>query len=109
MSRCSITDGKNSDHKLLGKRRINRIILRLDISPAEDNNIINGQCLGKRNCQSVPIARHLFPCPLLAELLSLYLQNWSMFLVVVVLLFRTGSKNSADDPADDREETPWFD
>ena len=36
MYRCSITDDKNSDHKLLGKRRINRIILRLDISPAED-------------------------------------------------------------------------
>lgn len=105
MSRCSITDDKNSDHKLLGKRRINRIILRLDISPAEDNNIINGQWLGKRNCQPVPIARHLFSSPLLAQLLSQYLRNWAMFLVVVVLLFRTGSKNSEDDP----EETLWWD
>lgn len=109
MSRCSITDDKNSDHKLLGKRRINRIILRLDISPAEDNNIINGQWLGKRNCQPVPIARHLFSCPLLAQLLSQYLRNWAMFLVVVVFLFRTGSKNSEDDPADDPEETLWCD
>ena len=32
-----------------------------------------------------------------------------MFLVVVILPFRTGSKNSEDDPADDREETIWFD
>lgn len=105
MSRCSITDDKNSDHKLLGKRRINRIILRLDISPAEDNDIINGQWLGNRNCQPVPIARHLFSSPLLAQLLSQYLRNWAMFLVVVVLLFRTGSKNSEDDP----EETLWWD
>ena len=105
MSRWSITDDKNSDHRLLGKRRINRIILRLDISPAEDNNIINGQWLGKRNCQPVPNARHLFSCPLLAQLLSQYLRNWAMFLVVVVLLFRTGSKNSEDDP----EETLWWD
>lgn len=101
MSRCSITDDKNSDHKLLGKRRINRIILRLDISPAEDNDIINGQWLGNRNCQPVPLARHLFSSPLLAQLLSQYLRNWAMFLVVVVLLFRTGSKNS--------EETLWWD
>ena len=105
MSRCSITDDKNSDHKLLGKRRINRIILRLDISPAEDNDIINGQWLGNRNCQPVPLARHLFSSPLLAQLLSQYLRNWAMFLVVVVLLFRTGSKNSEDDP----EETLWWD
>lgn len=105
MSRCSITDDKNSDHKLLGKRRINRIILRLDISSAEDNDIINGQWLGNRNCQPVPIARHLFSSPLLAQLLSQYLRNWAMFLVVVVLLFRTGSKNSEDDP----EETLWWD
>lgn len=105
MSRCSITNDKNSDHKLLGKRRINRIILRLDISPAEDNDIINGQWLGNRNCQPVPIARHLFSSPLLAQLLSQYLRNWAMFLVVVVLLFRTGSKNSEDDP----EETLWWD
>ena len=105
MSRCSITDDKNSDHKLLGKRRINRIILRLDISPAEDNDIINGQWLGNRNCQPVPIARHLFSSPLLAQLLSQYLRNWAMFLVVVVLHFRTGSKNSEDDP----EETLWWD
>lgn len=105
MSRCSITNDKNSDHKLLGKRRINRIILRLDISPAEDNDIINGQWLGNRNCQPVPIARHLFSSPLLAQLLSQYLRNWAMFLAVVVLLFRTGSKNSEDDP----EETLWWD
>ena len=105
MSRCSITDDKNSDHKLLGKRRINRIILRLDISPAEDNDIINGQWLGNRNCQPVPLARHLFSSPLLAQLLSQYLRNWAMFLVVVVLLFRTGSENSEDDP----EETLWWD
>ena len=105
MSRCSITDDKNSDHKLLGKRRINRIILRLDISPAEDNDKINGQWLGNRNCQPVPLARHLFSSPLLAQLLSQYLRNWAMFLVVVVLLFRTGSKNSEDDP----EETLWWD
>ena len=105
MSRCSITDDKNSDHKLLGKRRINRIILRLDISPAEDNDIINRQWLGNRNCQPVPLARHLFSSPLLAQLLSQYLRNWAMFLVVVVLLFRTGSKNSEDDP----EETLWWD
>ena len=53
----------------------------------------------------MPIARHLFSSPLLAQLLSQYLRNWAMFLVVVVLLFRTGSKNSEDDPADDPEET----
>ena len=46
----------------------------------------------------MPIARHLFSSPLLAQLLSQYLRNWAMFLVVVVLLFRTGSKNSEDDP-----------
>ena len=61
--------------------------------------------MGKRNCQPVPIARHLFSFPLLAQLLSQYLRNWAMFLVVVVFLFRTGSKNSEDDPADDPEET----
>ena len=57
----------------------------------------------------MPIARHLFSCPLLAQLLSQYLRHWAMFLVVVVFLLRTGSKNSEDDPADDRKETIWFD
>ena len=39
------------------------------------------------------------------QLFLLYLRNWAMSLVVVILLFRTGSKNSEDD----REETLWFD
>ena len=64
---------------------------------------------GKEKSPTCTHCSSFISCPLLAELFLLYLRNWAMFLVGFILLFRTGSKNSEDDPADDREETLCFD